>query len=310
MATTTGSRPINIAPAPSTGQHAGNSPKNTAGHVLISYFAQQLAELRRQAPLVRQDQPDSVHQMRTSARRLRSALATGKKLIDDGAAADIRSELKWLSEVLGAARDPEVIHERLNALLAQEPKALIFGPAVQRIDEELTSAAAAGRRAALEALDGDRYPRLLVSLEQLVVSAPLTEKASGPARKIMRKLMAKEKRRLRRKVAALEEQPGDPRDVALHDIRKAAKRVRYAAEAASPVAGKKAGRTEQAAHRLQKILGLHQDSVVARALLEDLGERALRSGENAFTYGRLHAIEEGRAGKSESDFAKAWKKFS
>lgn len=293
----------------------------TAGEVLTNYLAQQLAELRHQEPLVRREEPDSVHQMRMCARRLRSVLATGKKLFDDGAVSEVRAELRWLSEVLGSARDPEVIHDRLRELLAKEPDALVFGPAAQRIANELDDTSAAGRRAVLEALDGDRYASLVSRLEALAQAPPLTAKAAGDARKTMRKLVSKDTKRVRRRVRDLEAQPdggsgeaspapgGQARDAGLHEVRKAAKRLRYAAEAAEPVAGKKAARMAKRAHKLQQILGLHQDSVVARNLLADLGGRAFRSGENGFTYGRLHAQEEALADRSEAKFRKAWKKF-
>jgi CHAD domain-containing protein len=293
----------------------------TAGEVLTNYLAQQLAELRHQEPLVRREEPDSVHQMRMCARRLRSVLATGQKLFDDGAVSEVRAELRWLSEVLGSARDPEVIHDRLRELLAKEPDALVFGPAAQRIGNELDATSAAGRRAVLEALDGDRYASLISRLEALMQAPPLTEKAAGDARKTMRKLVSRDTKRVRRRVRELEARPdggsgeaspapgGPARDAGLHEVRKAAKRLRYAAEAAEPVAGKKAARMAKRAHKLQQILGLHQDSVVARKLLADLGARAFRSGENGFTYGRLHAQEEALADRSEAKFRKAWKKF-
>jgi len=299
----------------------------TAGEVLTHYLAQQFAELRHQEPLVRRDEPDSVHQMRMCARRLRSVLATAKKLFDEGTVTEVRTELKWLSEVLGSARDPEVIHDRLKDLLAKEPDALIFGPAAQRIDNELDSTSADGRRAVREALDGDRYASLVSRLEKLVAAPPLTAKAAGTARKTMLKLVSRDTKRVRRKVRDLQEQPdggsgeagsppsgpasgaGPASDVGLHDVRKAAKRLRYAAEAAEPAAGKKAAKMAKRAHKIQQILGLHQDSVVARTLLSDLGGRAFRTGESGFTYGRLHAQEEAVADRSEAKFWKAWKKF-
>ena len=42
-------------------------------------------------------------------------------------------------------------------------------------------------------------------------------------------------------------------------------------------------------------LGEFQDSVVARSRLREVGLQAHLSGENAFTYGRLHALEQQRA---------------
>ncbi|MGO4611558.1 hypothetical protein AB4142_35005, partial [Variovorax sp. 2RAF20] len=49
-----------------------------------------------------------------------------------------------------------------------------------------------------------------------------------------------------------------------------------------------------------------QDSVVARQRLEELARRAQDSGENAFTYGRLHAKEEALAAATERDFLDFW----
>ena len=55
------------------------------------------------------------------------------------------------------------------------------------------------------------------------------------------------------------------------------------------------------------MLGEHQDSVVARQLLRELGVRIHLDGDNAFTIGRLHAFEESRARASEQEFPAAWK---
>lgn len=60
--------------------------------------------------------------------------------------------------------------------------------------------------------------------------------------------------------------------------RKAAKRLRYAAEAAAVIDGKKARLLERAAHSIQKVLGRHQDSVVAREVLRRLAAEAFPVG--------------------------------
>lgn len=302
------------------------SSKATAGGVLLEYLRLQLAELQDSALQVREDQPEGVHQMRTSARRLRSTLATGKRLFDDGdgSVAEVRSGLKWLSEVLGKARDPQVIRERLDALLQQEPAHLGTASAQERLDARLNGESAEGRILVLAALDSDRYARLLQAAGNLVAAPALSDKAVRKPRKTLLKLVAKDIRRLQRKAAtlqtlqspenlqALHSRNSPPiagvRDVAFHEVRKAAKRVRYAAEAASPAAGKRAKKLEKAAHSLQKILGLHQDSVVARTLLVELGTRPPADEDAAFTFGRLHALEERTAAEVEEAYFKAWKK--
>lgn len=301
----------------------------TAGDALLAYLRQQLSELRRREPGVREQQPDDVHQMRVAARRFRSLLASGRPLFDDGAVDPLRDELRWLSGLLGAARDPGVVHERLASLLAQEPEALRFGPAALRIDEELDSLTAAGFDAALEGLRSERYTHLLAALEQFLSAAPLSPKAAVAPGTGIGKLVARDERRLRRAAAALPSRSDDGtevRDAALHEVRKAAKRLRYSAELAAslptePGGGSEAGKTAakkrhrrarrsaKSARKIQQLLGLHQDSVVARARLAELGGRALRSGENGFSYGRLHAKEEALAAASERAFLKLWKKF-
>lgn len=57
----------------------------TAGTVLLAYLGEQLGELRRHAPGVRAGEAEPIHQMRVSARRLRSLLATGRTLFVDSA---------------------------------------------------------------------------------------------------------------------------------------------------------------------------------------------------------------------------------
>jgi CHAD domain-containing protein len=301
----------------------------TAGDVLLAYLADQLDELRRHAPDVRANQPEAIHQMRVATRRLRSLLGTGRSLFDGGAADDVRAELRWLSRALGAARDPEVVHGRLRDLLASEPQDMIHGPAAERINEELDASAAAGFEDALAALGSERYTLLLASLKELVAAPPLSAKASRPPRRLVRKLVSKDEARLRRAVEALPAHAGsegsgsegggpqaggpDARDLGLHDVRKAAKRLRYASEFATPLMGKghrkRTGKVARSAREIQTILGGHQDSVVARTLLGNLGTHPQISGASGFTFGRLHAREDRLAGAAEAEFLKTWRKF-
>jgi CHAD domain-containing protein len=97
--------------------------------------------------------------------------------------------------------------------------------------------------------------------------------------------------------------PVDVATTGLHEARKDGKRLRYAAEAATPVNHKRAALLADAAHGVQKILGDHQDSVVTRDLRCRLGAEAFLQGENGFSYGRFHALE------AETRFHREWKKF-
>ncbi|KJY44865.1 metal-binding protein, partial [Streptomyces sp. NRRL S-444] len=99
-------------------------------------------------------------------------------------------------------------------------------------------------------------------------------------------------------------------DLALHEARKAAKRARYAAEAAGPALGKPAKRLAKAVKSVQSLLGDHQDSVVARDALHGLGVQAAGAGESAFTWGVLYAREEGLAERGERELPDVWAKVS
>jgi len=106
--------------------------------------------------------------------------------------------------------------------------------------------------------------------------------------------------------------PDDParRDEWYHEIRKAAKRLRYAGESVAPAFGKPADDLAKRAEDLQEMLGEHQDSVVARAALRDLGVRLHLDGDNAFTIGRLHALEQTRGDRAIAEFDRAWATLS
>jgi CHAD domain-containing protein len=105
----------------------------------------------------------------------------------------------------------------------------------------------------------------------------------------------------RRLVEADDLAAGGAHDVALHEARKADKRVRYMCELVIPVVGEPARRLHHQAEKLQKLLGDHQDSVVARATLRRLAAEAHAKGHSAFTYGLLYALEHQRAEQVERE---------
>jgi CHAD domain-containing protein len=120
----------------------------------------------------------------------------------------------------------------------------------------------------LDALDGERYPRLLDDLGALLANPPLTPSAERKAGKVLARPVRRAARRLQRALAAV---PGAvDRDTAIHQARKAAKRARYAAEAAAPALGSTARLQAAQAKELQQALGDHHDSVVARTVLLEL----------------------------------------
>jgi CHAD domain-containing protein len=182
-----------------------------------------------------------------------------------------------------------------------------MGPVDVLVDDELSAAEQRGRAQALAALDDPRYARLLDGLDALARDLPATEEAGRPAGEVLPRLVRRDLKRLRRAVRdTAEVESGAAYDVALHDARKKAKRLRYAAEMAVPALGKQAKRLASSAKEVQRALGEHQDTVMSRRFLREHGARMHVDGVNGFTLGRLHAIEETNAAASVEDFERAW----
>jgi CHAD domain-containing protein len=296
-------------PAPAAAAQRLTS-KSTAGDVVLAYLRGQADALKSADPMVRRDQPDSVHQMRVAARRLRATLQSFGPVVQASRTEHLRAELQWLGQVLGAARDGEVLAARLAALLDEVPAELVLGPVRASITEHFAPRNATAQRAAVRALDSRRYLALLDELDALLADPPLTPAAGLPAA-TLHDPVARACRRLDKRLRRAGRLPEGPdKDVALHDARKAAKRARYTADVLVPVDGKRARRFSRKMTRIQTVLGDHQDSVIARAAVRDLGIAAHRSGENAFTYGLLYQRDEEAARQLQQDAARAWRRAS
>ena len=284
--------------------------RGTIGQLLVAHLAEHTAKLHAQDAGVRAGRAESVHRLRIAARRLRSALTSFAPLLDRAATDPVRGELRWLGESLAQARDAQVLREHLNRVITEEPPELVVGSVATRIDDQLSAAYQSGRERALEALDSDRYLRLLDALDELIDAPPLRPGVDTAAEQGARRLLRRDLKRLHRDVRAVKaaEDP-EGRDYALHEARKKAKRLRYAAEAAAPAVGKRARSLAASAKKVQEALGIHQDSVVARQRLREYAMQAHLEGDNAFTFGRLHGLEQARADRAEADFATAWSKM-
>jgi CHAD domain-containing protein len=281
--------------------------KTSAGAVVLAHVREQVDQVRAQDLPVRLDAPDSIHKMRVATRRLRSALTTFKPLFAAEVARPLRDELKWLAGELGAARDAEVMRDRVGEAVAAENAAVELGPVADVAGAELAEAYRGAHDRVLAELDGERYHGILAGLDELVTAPPFTERAAAPAGKTLPRLVGRSYAKVKSLVDdAAAHPPGAEREELLHDARKAAKASRYAGESVSRVFGADATAFAQAMEAVQEALGEHQDSVLTRERLRDLALTSSSTGA-AFLYGRLHALEEARAEQSQHHFDDAWK---
>lgn len=227
-------------------------------------------------------EPESLHQMRVAARRLRAVLRAARPVLLPDWAASLQSELSWLSHVLGPARDLDVqiayFTEAATELDARDRTLLA------RLVTQLRSQREHVHQALLAELKSARYVELIRRIKQgahdpAMVESPLT----------LHDLASQEFRKLRRAVRQL---GTSPRDAALHEVRIKTKRARYAAELALWSSGKPASRFIKRARAVQDLLGTYQDALQAEVSLRAYLKAAttVRAG---FVIGRL--VERQRA---------------
>jgi CHAD domain-containing protein len=292
-------RVLDVPPPPSAAL-----PPDSAAALVVEHLRTQVDELLARDRDVRHDSPDAVHKMRVATRRLRSALATFRPLVDRSVTDPVRVELRWLGAALGGARDAEVQAARLTSSLDQVPSDLVLGPVRRRIALELQATQRTAGGVLTDALRDQRYYALLDRLDALVDDPSLNDAALATATEVVPSLVARAVRRVRRLAGEAEPVGGD-RDHQLHEVRKAAKRARYAAEVAAPVGGRAARRLAERMQDLQEVLGEHQDAVTSQGVLRDLGVAAYAAGENGFTFGLLLGHEVAAARAAEARYPRA-----
>jgi CHAD domain-containing protein len=256
------------------------SPKGLPADPLHRALAEQVAELVAWDRAVRARADDAVHQMRVTARKIRSLLQASPDsfgLADD---APVIAELRELGNVLGVARDAEVLADRYRSALDDLSPELVRGPIRERLVGGAEQRYRSGVRHALAAMRSPRYFRLLDALDAVIAEPPPADREPGPA------AVVKAGKTVRKAAkAARHARDGADRDNAIHRIRKRAKRLRYTADAIG------AKKVSMRAKELQSLLGDHQDSVVSREHLSEQAEAAHAAGEDTFTYGLLYQQE-------------------
>ncbi|MFZ5721948.1 MAG: CHAD domain-containing protein [Pseudomonadota bacterium] len=251
--------------------------------------------------LQRAHNPEVLHQLRVGLRRLRAALSVFKAMLDAEGLNAARTETRWLAGELAEARDIDVFLQRADA-----PDDIDDSPGRAAFFRALRMAQAEAYERALAAVGSERFRGMLFALAEWIEVGRWRRLANDeqrrnreePAAAIAASVMDRLDRRLRRRSRKfLELKPA-----ARHDLRKQAKKLRYAAAffgEAFPKHPKRRQRFSIALKALQDQLGELNDMAVAR----DVAMRAVgrRSGELAFAAG----LEVGRLTQSEEALIQA-----
>jgi CHAD domain-containing protein len=242
------------------------------------------------------DDPENLHQHRVAARRTRAFLRTTRAYLDPEWRGPLGQALERLGEATGPVRDLDVVLQLLRREVErldetdEAAKALILG----RLEEEREH----GRRRLLEALESRDYRFVLAALR------PPPRLADGIDDVPLELLAKKEFRRLAKLVERLGKRPDEE---AIHRLRIAIKRARYAAELAMPKGGIRK-RFLADARVLQDLLGDHQDAVVSERRLRGAAVEDVRTAA-AFAAGRIAERQRARRARVQERLPAAWKRL-
>lgn len=235
--------------------------------------------------------PEALHQARVALRRLRSAFSIFKPMIGD-AGADLREGLRWLAAAFGDARNLDVLLERTRP-----------GPLHDRL--------AAAREAAYDrvgdALSSPRARHLMLDLAEHIAGDDWLDSSGGkgdgdqPVRAFAGTALSRFRRKVRKGARDL----ADADDRARHEVRKDAKKLRYAAEFFAGLFARKRERRRYksfvaALEALQDRLGALNDLATAPAVLKELGVADDPGAARLLATGRKKSLIE-KAEKARGD---------
>jgi CHAD domain-containing protein len=276
---------------------------STVADLVRAAIAEPVRALISHAPGVRLGHdPEDVHKARVATRRLRSTLRTFGDRLDPDWADDLRTELRWLADDLGAVRDADVmvarLRERVEALEDQDRAA---GNGL--LDKLISGRTDASERL-LASTSTYRYERLL---DRLVAAArdPALRGATDQPAEAAAPVVEAPWSKLRR---AVERAGGSSDPTLLHRVRIRAKRARYAAEAVAPACGGRAKTFAKLAAELQDVLGEHHDATVLAAWLRDVASTSRACP--AFVAGELAAQQRRTADAVVAEWPDAWRSLS
>ena len=255
-------------------------------------------EILRQRP----ESVEAIHGMRIAIRRLRAALSLFTEMIEGDDFGGLKQELKWMSDLLGAARDLDVL------VAGPVRNARLRHPDLEGLEElgdkseELRQGAHRGLN---EAIHSERFRRLLLGIVEFAEAGAWSRDASPERRKLRSVAIAafapeKLDRRLRSickkksRVAIVGENELDR-----HHVRIKAKKLRYMAEFLKSLARtREYEKTSVALKKLQSTLGDVHDAVAAEQIVSRILEKE-NSAELAFAASILRGEFAAPAGSIE-----------
>lgn len=314
------------AAASSSGGGPGGGPSSIPGAVPVpaappkkksaaAFVASAVAGLRDELlavdPAVRDDEPGSVHRLRSTARRLRAVLTVWDGVLDPALAGAVVAGAAHVGHASRAARDAEVTRRRVATRASSAPTGFVAvqtaGRLEARLDERLHEATGDVRRV----LDSHAWFDLLDAVDALLAAPATGPHAADPAAELSATRLRAERKRARKAVRAALAAADASGGVGADDVssdwrhaRQAVRRLRQALEVDRARSGSGRGAARRA-EAVQDALGEHRDALAAVRTVREVATLAHRLGEDTFGYGVLAALEVARARKARRRFERA-----
>ena len=249
--------------------------------------------------------PEELHQLRVTARRIDATLSLFKQHLPP-ALVRARKTAKSLLRSLGATRDLDVQLEGLGAYCEELSEAERL--ALEPLKERLTIERARARARMLRALDSEPTRRWIQTLTAATEAPPAAnDPGAATVAAVMPQRVRRRFRRLRKAVRRLR---ADSSMDDYHKVRRRAKQLRYALESGLDLYGKAADEMLKALRRMQDKLGANQDAHMARSHLNALAADPACGLPPAtlFHMGRLAEHHTRVTSEARSTVTKSWRK--
>jgi len=248
--------------------------------------------------------PEALHQLRVTARRLDATLGLFKHQLPL-ALSHARKTAKHVLRTLGAARDLDVQLAELAHYCAglPEQERTASEPLKARLEAERVRA----RARMIRALDSEPTRRWLETVTLASAPAAAGNGAFGDrAMLVMPERVRRRFRKLRKTVRRLRTK-SSMEDY--HAVRRRAKQLRYAIECGAGLFGKPAEETLKALRRLQDKLGAHQDAYIAKKRLAALAADPASGlpAATLFLMGRLAEHHAATTAQTRKTLTRSWR---
>jgi CHAD domain-containing protein len=304
-------RGVDAAPAAVTAA-APSPPANPdgsaeAGEAALAEVRRLLATWRVHEPGARSgDDPEELHQLRVTARRLDATLSLFKQYLP-APLLRARTRAKALLRSLGATRDLDVQLESLRSYRETLPEAERL--ALEPLNERLVRERERSRARMLRALDSAATRRWLQVLAASTEAPPARDGDTGTVT-VAAVMPPRVRRRFRRLRKAVRRLRADSSMDDYHKVRRRAKQLRYALDSGAFMYGKPADEMLKALRRMQDKLGAHQDAYTARTHLGALAADPACALPPAtlFLMGKLAEHHARLTASTRTTVTKSWRK--